>query len=155
MVNVTNILPQLKIKLYIKKQSKTPAGAGKWGLKHLLSKVIRMTETVLSNGLWETISKKAPSGLTDSSGKLVRAVDLPLRNTQRCTKYLGLPPTSESHPVSPGCTVQKKNGASERSGEQSSGDPGVGERVGAWGRGGDKRAKGGPLLVLNTGGCGL
>lgn len=41
---------------------------------------------------------KAPSWLTNPFGKLTRALDLPLRNTQLRVKFLGLPITSKTHP---------------------------------------------------------
>ena len=49
--------------------------------------------------------------------KLTRSVNLPLRNIQHCIKFLGLPITSENHPLSPGPEGKQRKW---ESGDQSS-----------------------------------
>ena len=49
--------------------------------------------------------------------KLTRSVNLPLRNIQHCIKFLGLPITSENHPLSPSPEGKQRKW---ESGDQSS-----------------------------------
>ena len=114
------------------------------------------TTRELPNNFFLFNSWKAPSWLPNPSGKLTRSVDLPLRNTQLGIKFLGLPITSENHPLSPGWTVQGKNRGSEN--QESSHPSSVilgGERGVAQGPGVGAEDAPLPVLELVTHGCSL